>query len=218
MRKKITIAGAGLVGSLSALYLTQRGYDVTIYEKRKDLRTEIIRAGKSINLALSKRGWTALKKVNAHKEVEKIAIPMYRRIMHDMNGNLTEQQYGKKNEAIYSVSRAELNVIMMDLAERNGAKLYFNEKCLDIKFDGYSAIFENSNTKNISEVKFDTIIGADGTYSSIRDAMINKLNHEIDIKYIDHKYKELLLPADSNGNHLLDKNALHICPRGNFLI
>ena len=96
MRKKITIAGAGLVGSLSALYLTQRGYDVTIYEKRKDLRTEIIRAGKSINLALSKRGWTALKKVNAHKEVEKIAIPMYRRIMHDMNGNLTEQQYGRR--------------------------------------------------------------------------------------------------------------------------
>ena len=89
----------------------------------------MITAGKSINLALSKRGWTALKKVNADKEVKKIAIPMYKRIMHDINGDLTEQQYGKKGQAIYSVSRAELNLIMMGLAEKNGAKLHFNEKC-----------------------------------------------------------------------------------------
>ena len=218
MKKKITIAGAGLVGSLSALYLTKRGYDVSVYEKRKDLRSEIITAGKSINLALSTRGWTALKKVNADKEVEKIAIPMYKRIMHDINGNLTEQQYGKDGEAIYSVSRSELNVIMMNLAEKNGAKLHFNEQCVDVDFDNITAIFENNKTKNTSKVKSNAIIGADGTYSAIRDVMVKKLNHEIEIKYIDHKYKELLLPANNKGEHLLDKNALHIWPRGNFML
>lgn len=218
MKKKITIAGAGLVGSLSALYLTKRGYDVSVYEKRKDLRSEIITAGKSINLALSTRGWTALKKVNAEKEVEKIAIPMYKRIMHDINGNITEQQYGKDGEAIYSVSRAELNVIMMNLAEKNGAKLHFNEQCVDVDFDNITAIFENNKTKNTTKVTSNAIIGADGTYSAIRDVMVKKLNHEIEIKYIDHKYKELLLPANNKGEHLLDKNALHIWPRGNFML
>ena len=218
MNKKVTIVGAGLVGSLCAIYMSKRGYQVSVFERRKDLRSEIISAGKSINLALSKRGWTALKKVNADQEVEKISIPMYKRIMHDIHGNLTEQQYGKEGQSIYSVSRAELNVIMMDLAEKNGAKLHFNEKCIDINFNGLSAKFENSNTKNKSEIETDTIIGADGTYSAIRDAMIDKMDHEINIKYIDHKYKEIVLPSDKKGNHLLDKNALHIWPRGNFML
>ena len=163
MKKNITIAGAGLVGSLSALYLTKRGYDVAIYEKRKDLRSEIITAGKSINLALSERGWTALREVNADKEVKKIAIPMYKRIMHDIDGKLTEQQYGKEGEAIYSVSRSELNIIMMDLAERNGARLHFNEKCIDLNLNNLSATFENRLSKNTKEIKSDVIIGADGT-------------------------------------------------------
>ena len=218
MNKKVTIVGAGLVGSLCAIYMSKRGYQVSVFERRKDLRSEIISAGKSINLALSKRGWTALKKVNADKEVEKIAIPMYKRIMHDINGNLTEQRYGKEGQAIYSVSRAELNVIMMNLAEKNGAKLHFNERCIDVNFTGLSAKFENSNTQNKSEIETDTIIGADGTYSAIRDAMIDKMDHEINIKYIDHKYKEIVLPSDKKGNHLLDKNALHIWPRGNFML
>ena len=106
MQKNITIVGAGLVGSLAALYLTKRGHKVTIFERRKDLRSEIITAGKSINLALSKRGWTALEKVGVHKEVMDIAIAMDKRIMHDDKGNLTEQAYGNEGEAIYSVSRA----------------------------------------------------------------------------------------------------------------
>ena len=131
MKKKITIAGAGLVGSLCALYMTKRGYKVNVFERRKDLRSEIITAGKSINLALSERGWTALKKVGVEKEVLKIAIPMYKRIMHDNKGNLTNQPYGNEGQAIYSVSRAQLNVLMMEMADKNGAKLYFNEMCVD---------------------------------------------------------------------------------------
>ena len=124
MKKNVTIVGAGLAGSLCALYLLKRGYNVVVYERRDDLRSEIITAGKSINLALSERGWTALKKVGVEKDIMKIAIPMYKRIMHDSRGKLTEQFYGNENQAIYSVSRAQLNATMMRLAEENGAKLF----------------------------------------------------------------------------------------------
>ena len=123
MQKEITIVGAGLVGSLCALYMTKRGYKVSIFERRKDLRSEIITAGKSINLALSERGWTAFKKVGIDTEVKNIAIPMYKRIMHDEKSNLSDQAYGNKGQAIYSDSRAALNVLMMEIAEKNGAKL-----------------------------------------------------------------------------------------------
>ena len=112
MQKEITIVGAGLVGSLCALYMTKRGYKVSVFERRKDLRSEIITAGKSINLALSERGWTAFKKVGIDTEVKNIAIPMYKRIMHDEKGNLSDQAYGNKGQAIYSVSRASLNVFL----------------------------------------------------------------------------------------------------------
>ena len=131
MKKEITIVGAGLVGSLCAIYMLKRGYKVSVFERRKDLRSEIITAGKSINLALSERGWSALKKAGVDKEVLKIAIPMHKRIMHDVEGNLTNQSYGNQGQAIYSVSRAQLNVLMMEIADKNGAKLYFNEKCID---------------------------------------------------------------------------------------
>ena len=131
--KKITIVGAGLVGSLCALYLTKRGHKVSIYERRNDLRSEIITAGKSINLALSERGWTALRKVAAQTEIKKIAIPMYKRIMHDQKGNLTEQNYGKDGEAIYSASRAELNVIMMKYVLYHHVKLFQKELILKLQ-------------------------------------------------------------------------------------
>ena len=123
MKKNVTIVGAGLAGSLCALYLLKRGYNVVVYERRDDLRSEIITAGKSINLALSERGWTALKKVGVEKDIMKIAIPMYKRIMHDSRGKLTEQFYGNEIKQ-FILFRAQLNATMMRLAEENGAKLF----------------------------------------------------------------------------------------------
>ena len=218
MQKNITIVGAGLVGSLEALYLTKRGHKVTIFERRNDLRSEIITAGKSINLALSERGWTALKKVGVHKAVMEIAIPMYKRIMHDTNGNLTEQDYGINGEAIYSVSRVELNVLMMKLAAKNGAKLHFNEKCVGVDLEDGNATFENTNTRVKQSISADLVIGADGAFSAVRKEMVKNPNQEYSYNEIEHDYKELLIPAGENGKHLLDKNALHIWPRGNFML
>ena len=218
MQKNITIVGAGLVGSLCALYLTKRGYNVSIFERRNDLRSEIITAGKSINLALSKRGWTALEKVGVHKQVMDIAIPMDKRIMHDEKGNLTEQPYGNEGEAIYSVSRAELNVLMMKLAEENGATLHFDEKCVDANLEQAKAIFENAHTTKKQTILSDILIGADGAFSAVRKQMVSQHKHDYSYNEIEHDYKELLIPAGENGTHLLNKNALHIWPRGEFML
>ena len=218
MQKSVTIVGAGLAGSLCALYLTKRGYKVAVYERRKDLRSEIITAGKSINLALSERGWTALKKVGVDREVMKIAIPMHKRIMHDVNGELTEQLYGNEDQAIYSVSRAQLNIVMMKLAEENGVDLYFNEKCVDVDFKNSKVFLNNTINNETREVKFNFLIGSDGAFSAVRNQMIKQYSHEYSYDKIDHDYKELHIPPSSKGNFLLEKNALHIWPRVNFML
>ena len=218
MKKEVTIIGAGLVGSLCSLFMTKRGYKVNIFERRKDLRSEIITAGKSINLALSKRGWTALKKAGVDTEVIKIAIPVHKRIMHDINGRLTDQPYGNEGECIYSVSRAKMNLLMMNLAEKNGASLNFNQKCIDVDFENSIVDFENTETKKIQNIKSDFLIGADGAFSEVRKQMVNKYKHDYEYNEIEHDYKELLIPPGKNNSYLLDKNALHIWPRGEFML
>ena len=218
MQKEITIVGAGLVGSLCSLYMTKRGHKVSIFERRKDLRSEIITAGKSINLALSERGWTAFKKAGIDTEVKNIDIPMYKRIMHDEKSNLSDQAYGNKGQAIYSVSREALNVLMMEMAEKNGAKLYFDERCVDANLEQAIAIFKNTQTATEQEISADLLVGADGSLSAVREQMVKKHQHEYEYNEIEHDYKELLIPAGENGTHLLDKNALHIWPRGEFML
>ena len=218
MKKEVTIVGSGLVGSLCAIYMTKRGYTVNVFERRNDLRSEIITAGKSINLALSKRGWTALEKVGVENEVKKIAIPMYKRIMHDNKGNLTEQPYGNDGEAIYSVSRVSLNVLLMNLASKSGAKLNFNEKCIDSDLANSEATFENLKNKKHKTIHSDLLIASDGAFSLIRKQMVDKFNHDFSFNEIEHDYKELMIPSGKNGSYLLDKNALHIWPRGEFMV
>ena len=123
-KKRAIIIGAGLVGSLWAVYLSKAGYNVTIYERRSDMRKAEISVGKSINLALSTRGWKALDTVGVGDQVREIAIPMYGRIMHSTKGELSHQPYGKEGQAIYSVSRGGVNALMMDIAENEGTQRY----------------------------------------------------------------------------------------------
>ncbi|PJA07272.1 MAG: kynurenine 3-monooxygenase, partial [Flavobacteriales bacterium CG_4_10_14_0_2_um_filter_32_8] len=154
--KTATIVGAGLVGSLWAVYLSKAGYQVQLFEARSDIRKADISAGKSINLALSTRGWKALDTVGVGDEIRKIAIPMSGRIMHDKMGNLTYQPYGKEGQAIYSVSRGGLNAKMMDIAEESGnAKIFYNEKCTGVDLENGIVYLENTKTKTKSEVKSD---------------------------------------------------------------
>ena len=218
MRKKVTIAGAGLVGSLEAIYLAKRGFQVEVYERRPDMRKVELSAGRSINLALSARGWNALKAVGVDQDVEKMAIPMYKRVMHAVDGSLTDQQYGQDGEAIYSVSRGGLNQLLMNLAgEQENVNMHFNYKCVDVDLKSASATFEH-NDGNLKNVDADMIIGADGAYSVIRSKMIKQDRFQYSQHYIEHGYKELTMPANSDGTHKLEVNALHIWPRGSYML
>ena len=214
--KKVIIIGAGLVGSLCAIHLIKKGYSVQLFERRKDLRTQKVTAGKSINLALSKRGWTSLEQANIHEYVKKIAIPMYRRVMHDSKGNLTFQQYGESDQAIFSVSRVELNLLMLNLAEKYGAEIHFNSKCVDVDFNNTKATFLQVDQEKTYEADF--IVGADGTFSNVRAKMVEKLGHMYNYNKIEYDYKELLIPSGPNNSYLIEKEALHIWPRGNFMV
>ena len=218
-KKNITIIGAGLVGSLLSIYLAKRGNKVSIYERRPDMRKETMSAGRSINLALSDRGIRALEEVGIMDEIRKIAIPMNGRQMHFVDGTNPYQAYGREGQFINSVSRGELNKMLMDLAESNGVEIFFNQKCNNIDFKKNKIIFEDSVSDELSTVNSELIFGSDGAYSAAR--LTHQLQHDrfqYDQYYIDFGYKELNIPAGENGTFLLEKNALHIWPRGNYML
>jgi kynurenine 3-monooxygenase len=218
--KQATIIGSGLVGSLWAIYLSKAGYKVRIVERRSDMRKEKISAGKSINLATSFRGWKALDEMEIGNEIRKIAIPMYGRTMHDLNGNKTYQPYGINNQAIFSVSRGEINCKLMDIAEQKGnAEISFNEECIGADLKNGIVHLKNTQTGKISEIKSDVVFGTDGAFSAIRYNAMQKLDRfNYSQNYIEDGYREILLPANPDGSYKLDKNTLHIWPRGRFML
>jgi kynurenine 3-monooxygenase len=219
MKKEVIIVGAGLVGSLLSIYLSKRGYKVKVYERRGDMRNEKVAAGRSINLALSDRGIKALDEVGAMDEIRKIAIPMHGRFIHNGDGSTGFQPYGKQGQFINSVSRADLNKKLIDLAEQHGAQIFFNHRCESIDWKNDQISFENQNNLNPGTSKFKLLFAADGAYSAAR--LQHMLHHDrFDYRqfYIDFGYKELHIPAGANGDFLMEKNALHIWPRGNYML
>lgn len=218
--KKVIIVGAGLVGSLWAVYLSKAGYSVTIYERRPDIRKADISAGKSINLALSTRGWKALDAVGVGDEIRKIALPMYGRMMHDLQGKLTYQPYGKEDQAIFSVSRGKVNATMMDIAEKYGnATIHYNHDCRKVDLKNGIVYLVNSLTGEEIEDKADLVFGADGAFSAVRYNSMQKLDRfNYSQNFISDGYREILLPANPDGSYRMDINALHIWPRGRFML
>ncbi|MDQ3021307.1 MAG: FAD-dependent monooxygenase [Bacteroidota bacterium] len=217
---KITIVGAGLAGSLLSVYLAKRGFDVNVYERRPDMRKENLDGGKSINLALSTRGIHALKEVGMFDEIKKIAIPMYGRMIHPVTGELNFQRYGKDDsEYINAVSRAELNKSLMNLAEKNSnVKIYFNQRCSGVDFKNAEVSFHNDLTNQSSKVKSDAVIATDGSTSAVRMEMLKIPRFDFSQEYENYGYKELTIPAGKDGEFLMEKNALHIWPRGSFML
>jgi kynurenine 3-monooxygenase len=218
-QKKATIIGAGLVGSLQACYLQKRGYKVDVYESRGDMRKVGYIGGRSINLALSTRGWTALEKIGLADEIHKIAIPMYGRTIHGIDGSINYQPYGKENQAIYSVSRGELNKRMVELADSfSEVDFHFDHFCKNVDFKNNMITFNQSETNQDIELNSDFILASDGAFSRVRLAMQAMPRFQYSQYYIDYGYKELFIPAGPNGEFLLDKNSLHIWPRGEFMM
>lgn len=219
---KVLIIGAGLCGSLLALRMAQRGYKVEVYESRPDLRKVDISAGRSINLALSDRGLKALRLCGMEEKAREICIPMYGRLMHDTKGNTFASNYsGREGEYINSISRGDLNSILLDAAEEHeNVTIYFNSGCKKVDIEKNIAHFKSYETNEKYIVKADVIFGTDGAGSSLRKSYVSERNFLFSYSqnYLNHGYKELEIPADKYGNHQISKGHLHIWPRGDFML
>lgn len=213
--KNITMLGAGLVGSLMSIYLSRKGYKVDIYEKRNDMRASGKRGGRSINLALSHRGLMALEEVGLADEIRKLVIPMKGRMMHDTQGNLTYQAYGKEGQFINSVSRGLLNEMLMDEAEKLGVKIHFDHICSEVNLDKTEATFQSP--KGSKKIASHIMLGSDGAFSAMREAIQHTDRANYSQFFIDHGYKELSIPP-VKGEFAMEPNALHIWPRGRFMM
>lgn len=217
--KTIAIVGAGLVGSLLAIYLQKRGYHVTLFERRPDMRTGKLVGGRSINLALSNRGLTALAEVGLAEELKSVAIPMHGRTMHDVKGQLTFQPYGKQGQYINSISRSNLNMVLMNAAEKAGARIHF--ECTVTKIDTATGDFLYEQVVSDESVpkrlQFDQIVGGDGAFSVVRNELMKNPRFNYSQDYIEHGYKELTIPSALTG-FAMEKNSLHIWPRESYML
>ncbi len=215
----ITLVGAGLTGPLLAISLAQRGFPVQIFERRPDMRRTGASAGRSINLAVSTRGIHALREAGLWDRMSRIIIPMKGRMMHSLAGELTFQPYGKNDaEVINSISRADLNVALMNAAEAEGVKIRFGERCTGIDWTSGAARFRNEESGRETTLNSEIVIGTDGSASAIRQDM-QKLGHlSFSQETLDYGYKELTIAAGAAGKHALEPNALHIWPRGAYML
>lgn len=215
----ITLIGAGLNGPLLALGLVRRGFTVQIFERRPDMRRVRMSAGRSINLALSTRGIHALAQVGLWEGMQDLIIPMKGRMMHSPQSELTFQPYGKdESEVINSISRAELNIALMNAAEAHGVKIHFQQRCTGINLGTGALRLRDEQTRNEQTVETKAVIGCDGSASAIRNAMLKQSRFNFSQQYLDYGYKELTIPAGPGGNHVIETQALHIWPRGNYML
>jgi len=215
--KKIAVVGSGLVGTLLAIYLKRLGHTVHVYDRSPDIRT-VEFSGRSINLVMSNRGWKAMQDVGLDDEIRKIGIPVDKRGIHMQDGSFITQFYGKEGEAIFSLSRGVLNRRMIDLAEEAGVDFFFNHKIWDVSLATATLFEGESEQGQWSELKYDIVFGADGAFSRIRHRMQRQSMFDYSQEFMKIGYKELHIPANADGTHKIDKNSLHIWPRGNFML
>lgn len=216
--KNMVVAGAGLVGSLLSIYLARKGHNVQVFEKRPDARKTQLYAGRSINLALSDRGIQALRQVGVVDRVLEQAIPMYGRAIHNADGTETYQPYGKEGQAIYSVSRGGLNNLLVDLAEGySNIQLNFEHACSNAEPLKNLISFSTPSGDDL-QVTADVIFATDGAGSVVRKSMEEQELLESHTKWIEHGYKELSIQANIDGGFRMEKNALHIWPRKDFML
>lgn len=218
MSASVTIAGAGLVGSLLARLLAGRSLDVTVYERRPDPRLAGFVGGRSINLALSDRGWRALELAGVADQVREQALPMRGRLMHSIAGELTFQPYGAEGQAIYSVSRAGLNIALTEAAEAAGVRFHFGQRVQQVDLDRRQLYLQDAADGREYSVEAPLLLSTDGAYSEVRNAMMRTPRFNYRQDYLDYAYKELHIPPGPDGEHRMAKDVLHIWPRGVFML
>ena len=214
--QKIAVVGSGLVGSLLSIYLRKAGHTVHVYDRSPDIR-QIEFSGRSINLAMSNRGWKALDEVGVGDAVREIAIAMDKRAIHLVD-KLNFQAYGQEGEAIYSISRGLLNRKMIDLAEDAGAEFFFEQKIWDVTLADATLHIGETERGAWEEKKYDMVFGADGAFSRIRHRMQRQSMFDYSQEFLKIGYKELNIPSNPDGTHKLDPNSFHIWPRGEYML
>ncbi|MGI8560858.1 MAG: FAD-dependent oxidoreductase [Luteimonas sp.] len=216
--RRITIVGAGLAGALLAALLARRGWGVDVFEKRGDPRLKGYEGGRSINLALAERGLHALRQAEADGPVMAQAVMMRGRMVHFADGRVELQRYGRDDsEVIWSVHRGDLNITLLDIAERAGARLHFHRGFVDADFDACTARYRDGRDGSMHALSFTALIGADGAGSDLRAAV--DAHHPLGLRsgLLDHAYKELEIPPAADGSFRIEPNALHIWPRGRYM-
>jgi len=218
--RRALVVGAGLGGALMAGLLARRGWRVSVFERRPDPRLHGFAGGRSINLALSARGIAGLERLGVADRVLADVIPMRGRMMHAVDGSLTFQPYSKERDrAINSVSRSGLNLVLLEsLADRPGVELRFSHRALDVDLDRPAVRFLDEDADAEIEAQADLVIGADGAFSAIRQRMQKQPRFDYSQSYLEHGYRELSIPPTSEGEFALDPHALHIWPRGGFMM
>jgi kynurenine 3-monooxygenase len=222
-RTSVAIAGAGLAGALLASYLGRRGWRVEVLERRADPRVAGFTGGRSINLALSARGIDALERVGLAERVLAESIPMRGRMLHDARGNLAFQPYSKdRGDAIHSVSRAGLNLALIEAAAAHeSVTLRFGQRCLDVAPETPAVRVEDEATGASRDARADVVVGADGAFSAVRARLQRSEGFDYSQSYLEHGYKELTIPpvaGASGSTFAMEPNALHIWPRGGFMM
>ncbi|KAG9286583.1 hypothetical protein G9A89_005351 [Geosiphon pyriformis] len=227
-RCHVAIVGGGLVGSLATIYFAKHGWDISLFELRKDLRipeNQDSNFHRTINLALSVRGLSALKTagLNLDTTVLSSAIPMKGRMIHSVSGKLTSLSYSVFGKSINSIGRAMLLELLLNTAEKfENVKIYFQHQMRSCNFDAGTLELENKQDGSIVEAKFDLIIGADGAYSTVRNQLMRVVRMNFQQEYISHGYCELTIPPKINSKgemeYAIDPNHLHIWPRHTFMM
>lgn len=213
---KIAVVGSGLVGSLLAIYLRKHNHIVHVYDRSPDIR-KLSLSGRSINLAMSDRGWKALDYAGVGDNIREIAIPMDKRAIHNED-EVKFQYYGMDGEAIYSISRGVLNRRMIDLAEQAGAEFHFESRIWDVTLATATLHVGETEQGEWTPLKYDMVFGADGAFSRVRHRMQRQNMFNYTQNFLNTGYKELNIPANADGTHKLDKNSLHIWPRGEYML
>ena len=218
--ERIIIVGGGLAGALQACLLGQAGFEVVVYERLPDPRMTGVLGGRSINLAISDRAIYGLKLAGLDQIVLNDAIAMRGRAIHSPTGQLSYQPYSKNpNDAINSVSRGGLNITMFDAADKlPNVTHHFDQRCVDVDLDKPAVQLLNTKTNETTWVEGDIVIGADGVYSAVRDNMRFVERFDYDQLYLAHGFKELCIPPTKGGEFAMEPNALHIWPRGGYMM
>ena len=218
-RRKVCIVGAGLTGSLLSVMLAKKGFEIDLYEKRPDIRKKLVSGNRTIAMSLSVRGIRGLKRAGLSDKIIESTLPKHSRIVHKNDGSFSIQQYGKNGDTINTVDRSELNSQLLNEAEKTGKVRFFpNTRCLNMDADNGIITFKDETSGNINNREYRWIIGTDGIFSDVRQNL--ERNHLVtsELRKAKHGYRELIIPADKNGDYQLNKECVHVWPRKDYIL